>query len=66
MRKADYLALAMLIKRDRDNAYGIANTDPEHRAACTAEADALERLARSFARVASVDPAAFLQACGIE
>lgn len=66
MRKADYLALAMLIKRDRDNALGIAAVDPQSRPSCEAEAGALERLARSFVRHASVDPVQFLKACGIE
>lgn len=57
MRKADYAILADAIKKHRDNALGLGQPDA---------ARAIEAVARTFARFASVDKAAFLRACGID
>lgn len=68
MRKADYAALADIIRTYR--AQHAASRDV---AASSAEQShhirtlsALECVARDFANSASVDKAAFLRACGIE
>lgn len=66
MRKADYATLAALIKKRSDDARGMAALQPAQAVALNAQADALENLALSFVRFASVNRAKFLKACGIE
>ena len=61
MRKADYFALAEII-RARLHPASTAHLDPQARAAHVA---ALESVARTFAYRASVDNAAFLKLCGL-
>lgn len=55
MRKIDYQTLAALIRAE------VANRGTE-----SPEGKALRAVAEKFAKRASVDPAAFLRACGIE
>lgn len=62
MRKADYAALAAIIKEWRAH-YHASPTNPHH---CTPAVEAIESLAREFADRASVDKSAFLKACGID
>ena len=57
MRKADYTILSDAIKKHRDNALGLGQLDA---------ARAVEAVARTFARFASVVKIAFLHACGID
>lgn len=68
MRKVDYQALAKLVKTIREDA-ALAFTearDPQTEFVCIARGQAVEDLARDFARMASVDQAEFLKACGIK
>lgn len=68
MRKADYAALAAIIKESRDSAIRCANaaTDtPLTAEAYKRQAQAIEAIARQFVKRASVDGVAFLGACGI-
>lgn len=62
MRKADYAALAAIIKTEL-TAIKRHGYDAKVRAACTAT---LTSVADEFANRASVDRAEFLKACGIE
>ncbi len=72
MRKADYAALADIIKRQRASAYqsaanARARTGPgEAPEFHEGRASALELVACCFSREASVNRAEFLKACGIE
>lgn len=71
MRKADYAALADVIKRQRVNAYqSAANArsrgNGETESFCEGKAAALELVADCFSREASVNRTEFLRACGIE
>jgi len=72
MRKADYAALADIIKRQRASAYqsaanARARTGPgESPEFHEGRASALEFVAFCFSRQASVNRAEFLKACGIE
>lgn len=75
MRKADYAALADIIKRQRASAYqSAANARARADTDCPGEspefhdgrASALELVACCFSREASVNRAEFLKACGIE
>lgn len=65
MRKADYAALAAIIKNQRRAAHNMAASAkiPEY---YEGKRDALEFLADCFSRESSVDRAAFLKACGID
>lgn len=67
MRKADYLALANIIKHNAaEYQRGADQTnDPVLRASAQACREAVQDVARKFVRTASVDGAAFLKACGI-
>ena len=66
MRKADYSALAAVIRAERTSASqflisaSVARERAETRLACT------ERIARELARTLAVDRIAFLKACGID
>jgi len=69
MRKADYATLAQLIREghafatvQRDSADVDSDTKRYHQG----RADACAGIARRFAQRASVDPAEFLKACGID
>lgn len=66
MRKADYAALAAIIKEQRDvlKAWGGARINAPDFA--IGRHDAATTIARRFADSASVDRAAFLKACGID
>lgn len=69
MRKADYSALAAIIRTAV--AIGRAGAAVEHqtaesRAECRATFETARNIAERFASRASVDRAAFLRACGIE
>lgn len=71
MRKADYYALADIIKRQRRCAYlAAANArsreQSEQASFNEGKASALELLADCFAREASVNRSEFLKVCGIE
>lgn len=69
MRKADYETLARLIARERDEmarALVHAAEGSEAFAVAHARGAAVADLARDFSRCASVDPAQFLRACGLE
>lgn len=63
MRKADYAALAQIIKNHRDSTHHASHYSNETREIVK---DKLVSVAESFARVASVDKSEFLKACGIE
>lgn len=63
MRKADYAALAAIIKEQGDRLRDAQNSHAWEIA--KARKDAAEDIARQFAGRASVDRAAFLRACGI-
>lgn len=58
MRKADYSLLAQLIAAELKTYRGLSSGP--------ARVDSLERLARNFAKGASVDALAFLKACTVE
>ncbi len=70
MRKADYSALADLLKRMRRDAreahLHAHSDDTETRAVAAARHQAAQDIAQDFARFANVDRSAFLKACGIE
>lgn len=61
MRKADYQHLAAILARHYSEAMR-ASPDP----IAIARAQACIDIARDFVRIASVDKAAFLRACGLE
>lgn len=66
MRKADYAALAACIARIRTDALrAVTHGTPDLQTVARARQATAEDLARDFARVASVDAAAFLKACGM-
>jgi len=58
MRKKDYATLAELIRKELSTYRQLSSG--------AARVDSLERIAREFAKNASVNEAEFLQACGIE
>lgn len=67
MRKIDYQHLAEAIRKEIESAKTWLSDADELNIACArGRAGAAERVAREFARTASVDRAAFLKACGIE
>lgn len=66
MRKADYATLADIIRGERASAAQFLNGTDEMRHRAEARMASTERVARDFASRASVDRAAFLEACGIE
>lgn len=69
MRKADYAALAAIIKRERElsRAMGATKSATSYERHASAVSLALLRdVATSFSNVASVDRDAFLKACGID
>lgn len=63
MRKADYSALAHIIRATLDHYSAKPENDNRH---CTEATEAVQHIAQQFAQRASVDRAAFLKACGIE
>lgn len=66
MRKADYAHLAACVARIRADAMrAVTHGSPDLQHVARARLAAAEDLARDFARVASVDAAAFLKACGM-
>lgn len=67
MRKADYTALAEIIRADRADALAMRERALSESRRMFAEGrdEALQHLAQQFASRASVDRAAFLTACGI-
>lgn len=66
MRKADYAALAAIIRRRLDDAHGLSVLNPEQKRYYDGAINALTNTAATFARVANVDKDEFLKACGIE
>lgn len=66
MRKADYSALAEIIKRQRLAARNMSSSNTGTQEFCEGKTAALEMLADCFARESSVDRSEFLKACGIE
>lgn len=64
MRKADYAALAAIIKAKRDGQEWMRDFDPHGKHAHAFKL--LTQLAEDFAAVANVNRAEFLKACGIE
>lgn len=64
MRKADYAALAKIIKEKRDGQNWMQDFDPTGKHAHAFKE--ITNMAHAFARVANVNKAEFLQACGIE
>lgn len=68
MRKADYALLARTIAKRLQYARSMQNgaLTEARREYAAGYVLACERIAREFAGSASVDPAAFLRACGIE
>lgn len=70
MRKADYAALADILARVRADARITLQharlDDAQTIHVATARHQAARDVAHDFARVAAVDRAAFLKACGIE
>ena len=68
MRKADYTALATIVKKyraDMERAF-IESDSQAQKLVTSARGSMCTDIARDFARVASVDAQAFLKACGIE
>jgi len=63
MRKADYAALAAILRETLAH-YDASPSNDNVR--CTSACEAVEHVARRFADVASVDRASFLKACGID
>lgn len=69
MRKADYATLAQLIQQEHAHARKCVAESwrpPETLANFEGQSHALEWLAKEFAKSASVNPAEFLKACGID
>lgn len=67
MRKADYQTLAEILSEERKAGYVQMRTGlNEERNIGRARMNRAEAIARTFAASASVDKAAFLEACGVE
>lgn len=68
MRKADYSTLAAIVRQDAAEMARASENINDPRLAITAAAcrTAVQNVARQFAKSASVNPAEFLKACGIE
>lgn len=65
MRKADYAALATIIKKERDRALNTAATQPDIAPEARCVAAVCEAIASAFTYRASVDSSQFLRACGV-
>lgn len=65
MRKVDYLTLASIIRGQYEHAAKAETSDDGRMAYWQGQRIVCDAIAREFAERASVDRAAFLQACGI-